>query len=97
MPLFMIGIPLLLNQMVEPLGIEAFHGYAQSPQLVWFVEIVLIVGGHVLGVLAAHRTALRLSGSRAHAARSQVALTVLMTGFTVATLWLLSLPLVTTA
>jgi hypothetical protein len=61
---------------------------------VWFVEIALIVGGHILAVLAAHRTAWRIGGSRVVALRSQYALTALMSLYTVATLWLLAQPLV---
>lgn len=65
-----------------------------SPALVWFLEIALIVGGHVIAVLVAHRTAVRLAGSHRGAVLSQIALTVLMSVFTIATLWLLAQPLV---
>jgi hypothetical protein len=74
--------------------IDAFGGFFASPKLVWFLEIVLIVGGHILGVLAAHRIALRLGESHAAAMKSQYALTVLMSVFTITTLWLLAQPLV---
>jgi hypothetical protein len=68
--------------------------FVPSPQLVWYLEIALIVGGHVLGVLAAHRTALRVAGDHAAAVRSQYALTALMCVYTITTLWLLAQPLV---
>jgi hypothetical protein len=71
-----------------------FSGFIPSPRMVWFGEIVLIVGGHILGVLTAHRTALRLGETRSRVVRSQYALMVLMTMYTVATLWLLAQPLV---
>jgi hypothetical protein len=101
-PLLMTGLPQILRGLSDPfeqgwnlLGTaNLFDGYLPSPRLVWFIEIVVIVGGHILGVLAAHRTAVRLGESHRGAVRSQVALTVLMSVFTITTLWLLAQPLV---
>lgn len=94
-PLLIIGIPELLDRIVDALGVDLFTRYEPSPRLVWIIEILVVVGGHVLGVLSAHRIGLRLTGSNGDAVKSHVALTVLMSLFTVSTLWLLSLPLVT--
>ena len=101
-PLLITGIPQLIRTLSDPfeygwnlLGTaELWSGFAPSPQLVWYLEIALIVGGHVLGVLAAHRTAVRVAGDHAAAVRSQYALTALMSVYTIATLWLLAQPLV---
>lgn len=101
-PLVISGVPLMVQQLSDPLGMgwnafgtaNLFDGFTVSPKLVWFVEIALIVGGHILAVLAAHRTAWRIGGSRVVALRSQYALTALMSLYTVATLWLLAQPLV---
>jgi len=101
-PLVLTGVPALLRGLSDPfdrgwnlLGTgDALEGFFPSPALVWFLEIVLIVGGHILGVLAAHRTAVRLGRSHRAAVRSQFALTALMSIFTITTLWLLSQPLV---
>ena len=101
-PLLITGLPALVRELSDPLGAgwnllgtrEAFSGFLPAPQLVWFVEIALIVSGHVLGVLGAHRIALRLGATRVEVVRSQYALTLLMILYTVATLWLLSQPLV---
>lgn len=101
-PLLITGIPELLRVLSDPFDYgwnlfgtgELWSGFAASPQLVWYIEIALIVGGHVLGVLAAHRTALRLAGDHKSAVRSQYALTALMSVYTIATLWLLAQPLV---
>ena len=101
-PLLLTGVPQLLRELSDPLGLdwnllgtrELWSGFSPSPQLVWYLEIALIVGGHVLGVLVAHRTAVRIAGDHASAVRSQWALTVLMSVYTIATLWLLAQPLV---
>lgn len=101
-PLLFTGLPALLRALSDPfaLGWNLFGtaglalGWVPSPAFVWFSEIALIVGGHVLGVLGAHRAAARLAASRVHAVRSQYALTALMALFTVTTLWLLAQPLV---
>ena len=94
-PLLIIGIPELLDRIFDTLGVDLFSRYTPSPRLVWFIEIVVVVGGHVLGVLAAHRAGVRMTDSHAAAVKSHTALTILMSLFTVSTLWLLSLPLVT--
>jgi hypothetical protein len=101
-PLVLTGVPELLRALSDPLDRgwnllgtgAALEAFFPSPALVWFLEIVLIVGGHILGVLAAHRTAVRLGRSHRAAVRSQFALTALMSIFTITTLWLLSQPLV---
>jgi hypothetical protein len=100
--LFASGIPLLIGQLLDPLGLgwdplgarEALLSIVPSSASVWFAEIVLVVGGHVLAVAAAHRTAVRLSTSREEVLWSQLPLTLLMCGYTVATLALLAQPLV---
>ncbi len=94
--LLFIGTPALVDQFAELFGFALFEGYSASPQLVWFLEIGLIVGGHVLAVLVAHRTAVRVAHDHRGAVRSQYALTALMSIFTITTLWLLAQPLVTT-
>ncbi|MGH2697769.1 MAG: hypothetical protein ACRDJL_01040 [Actinomycetota bacterium] len=102
-PLVLSGFPLILRGLSDPfaqgwnlLGTAgALQGFFPSPAVVWFIEIVIIVGGHILGVLAAHRCAVRLGRSHRAAVKSQYALTALMAIFTITTLWLLSQPLVT--
>lgn len=60
--------------------------------LVWNAQAAVIVGGHVLAVLAAHMLAFRLHDTPRAAALSQLPLTVLMIAYTVFGLWLLSTP-----
>ena len=101
-PLLVSGGPLLLRELSDPfdqgwniLGTaNLFDGFIPSPALIWVIEIAVIVGGHILGVLAAHRTAFRLGGTHSLAVRSTYALTGLMAVYTITTLWLLSQPLV---
>lgn len=100
--LLLIGGPQLLRQLSDPFALgwnlfgtrDLLQSFVPSPTLVWLPEIVLIVGGHVLAVFAAHRTALALSATGRAAARSQIPLTVLMSVYTIVTLGLLAQPLV---
>lgn len=114
MPLLITGIPQIVRALSDPFGQgwnvlgtgDLWQGFAASPRLVWFLEIGIIVGGHVIGVLAAHRAAVRLvpvrhersalerAAARRMALRSEYALTGLMSIYTVTTLWLLAQPLV---
>jgi hypothetical protein len=101
-PLLITGVPQLLRALSDPfdrgwnlLGTaHVFEGFAASPKLVWFLEIAFIVIGHIVAVMAAHRAAVRLAGSHRAAVNSQYALTVLMSLYTITTLWLLAQPLV---
>jgi hypothetical protein len=100
--LILTGAPMIVRSLSDPLGrgwnllgtAHLLEGYIVSPASVWFAEIALVVGGHILGVLTAHRVALRLATSHRAAVKSQYALIVVMCAYTVATLWLLAQPLV---
>lgn len=63
---------------------------ANSAWLLWNLQAAAIVAGHVLAVLVAHLLAWRLHPSAARASLSQLPLTLLMIGYTVFGLWLLS-------
>ena len=60
--------------------------------VIWNSQAAVIIGGHVLAVLVAHRLAHRLHESPRAAALSQFPLTMLMIAYTVFGLWLLSTP-----
>lgn len=60
--------------------------------IVWRVQLGLIVGGHIAGVVLAHRRALELYATPRLATLSQLPFLSLMVGFTVFGLWILSLP-----
>jgi len=58
----------------------------------WASQVLLIVGGHVVAVVAAHRVV--AAGGRAPL-RAHAPLVVLMVGYTVLSLWIVSRPVVT--
>ncbi len=72
-------------------GAGIVAGY-QSAWTLWNAQAAAIIGGHVLAVLIAHGLAYRLHPTARQAALSQLPLTVLMIGYTVFGLWLLSTP-----
>jgi hypothetical protein len=57
--------------------------------VVWWIQVLLIVFGHVVAVFAAHRLALR-SSTRVRALAMQLPLVALMVAYTVAGLWVLA-------
>jgi len=57
--------------------------------LVWWVQVLVIVWGHVAAVFAAHRLAMR-GTTPARALVAQAPLVLLMVGYTVAGLWVLA-------
>ncbi len=88
--------PHLLPQLQDPFGTAAFDvaGGAMSaaPLLsesaLWVVQLALIVSGHVLGVVTAHRTGIELFPDRSTARKSLVPLLMVMVAVSVTGLWL---------
>ncbi len=66
-----------------------------NAKMVWYVAVTAIVTGHVLAVYIAHVMAVRVFASRAQALRSQIPMLILMVGYTMISLWILSQPIVT--
>lgn len=60
------------------------------PNLVWYVQVAALLGGHVLGLVLAHDRAVSLFRSPRLAAATQYPMLVLMVLYTVGGLWLLS-------
>ncbi len=75
-------VPLLGDPMgrgANWLGLGDVHaGALASDQTLWVAQVVLVVIGHVFGVVAAHRIAHRLVPDRRAATRSLIPLTALM-------------------
>jgi hypothetical protein len=100
--LFLVTFPVWFVTLSDPLSLgwnllglgNVLPGFAPSPELVWFLEVSLVVGGHILAVVTGHRIARGLSKTGRSPLASQVPMTILMSLYTVGTLWLLSLALV---
>jgi hypothetical protein len=61
-----------------------------SQNQTWYVQVALVVAGHVAALTLAHDRALVLYGQARAAARSQYAMLAIMVGFTTLALWLLA-------
>jgi hypothetical protein len=61
----------------------------------WGSQVLLIVLGHVIAVVAAHRVALARTETAGQARRMHAPLVVLMVGYTVLSLWIVSRPIAT--
>jgi hypothetical protein len=101
-----IGGQSIIPRLSDPLGrgSDLFGTAAYQPDIAivgpllqWSVAVVAVVVGHVLAVALAHITALRLYGSRHLALLSQIPMLMLMVGYTMLSLWILSQPIVETA
>ena len=55
----------------------------------WYLQVALIVWGHVVAVFEAHRVALPIHGAPRRAALAQLPLVLLMVGYTFTGLWVL--------
>ena len=101
---------LLAGQFVLPLASDPFglgwnlFGTANwaldigivSIKTVWWIAVVAVIVGHLYAVYLAHVMALRLYGSGRAALLSQLPLVLLMVGYTMISLWILSQPIVET-
>ncbi len=58
----------------------------------WGSQVILIVAGHVVAVVAAHEVALERYGTLSNARRAHLPLVALMVGYTVLSLWIISRP-----
>lgn len=101
-----IGGQYIIPSLSDPLGrgSDLFGTAAFQPELgivgpwlQWTVAVVAVVVGHVIAVALAHVTALRFYGSRRMALLSQIPMLMLMVGYTMLSLWILSQPIVETA
>jgi hypothetical protein len=62
-----------------------------TPNLIWYVQVTVLVLGHVAGLVVAHDRAVALSPSPEVALRTQYAMLGLMVLYTVCGMWLLSM------
>ena len=78
---------------VSPVEAPTVLGWVTLP-LFWGSQVALIVAGHVVAVVAAHRVAVERYGTLAEARRAHLPLVALMVGYTVLSLWIISRPVV---
>ncbi len=65
-----------------------------NARMIWYVSVTAIVVGHVLAVCIAHVMAVRVFRARAQVICSQIPMLILMVGYTMVSLWILSQPIV---
>lgn len=92
-------IPLLSDPFARGWDLFGTAAYAVdigvvNARIVWYVAVTAIVAGHVLAVYIAHVMAIRVFENRAKALRSQIPMLILMVGYTMISLWILSQPIV---
>ncbi|MCF3642683.1 hypothetical protein LXM94_22185 [Rhizobium sp. TRM95111] len=71
---------------------NSFMNTLDGVRMIWTAQTVVVVTGHVVGILLAHMIAIRHFGTTASATRSQLFLAAVMVFYTVFGLWLLSTP-----
>jgi hypothetical protein len=62
-----------------------------TPNTTWYTQVIVLVIGHVLGLIVAHDRAVALSPTPRVALRTQYVMLALMVLYTVGGMWLLSL------
>ena len=86
------GIVWLPSLLADPLMSLAPQLDAIPIMAVWYVSVAAIVGGHIAGIVIAHRLALRDAPGRATVAG--LPMVTLMVGYTVLSLWIIAAPIV---
>lgn len=84
--------PSLVAALSSPLSAPANPVVFTLPAWVSALNIAFVLGGHLVAIWVAHSTAYRLFPSRLQAIRSQYPFVAVMIGYTVVSLWLISLP-----
>ena len=84
-----IWLPSLI---VDPLMSLAPDLSSVPAAAVWYLSVLAIVGGHIAGIVLAHRTAVRDSPGRATI--SGLPMVALMIGYTILSLWIIAQPIV---
>ncbi len=86
------GIVWLPSLIVDPLMSLAPLLDAIPVSVIWYLSVIAIVGGHIAGIVLAHRLALRDSPRRAVLAG--LPMVALMIGYTILSLWIIAQPIV---
>ncbi|WP_233560607.1 hypothetical protein [Halobellus sp. Atlit-38R] len=94
---FLSLLPSLSAALADPLSAPANPVVFTLPAWVSALNIVFVLGGHLVAIWVAHSTAYQLFPSRLQAIRSQYPFVFVMIGYTAVSLWLISLPSTTPA
>ncbi|RLM57638.1 hypothetical protein DVK02_05140 [Halobellus sp. Atlit-31R] len=94
---FLSLLPSLSAVLAAPLSAPTNPVVFTLPAWVSALNIVFVLGGHLVAIWVAHSTAYRLFPSRLQAIRSQYPFVFVMIGYTAVSLWLISLPSTTPA
>ncbi|WP_256288984.1 hypothetical protein [Halobellus inordinatus] len=94
---FLSLLPSLSAVLADPLSAPANPVVFTLPAWVSALNIVFVLGGHLVAIWVAHSTAYQLFPSRLQAIRSQYPFVFVMIGYTAVSLWLISLPSTTPA
>ena len=86
------GVVWLPSLVIDPLMSLAPQLDAIPVVAIWYLSVAAIVGGHIAGIVLAHRLALRDAPARATAAG--LPMVALMIGYTVLSLWIIAAPIV---
>lgn len=90
--LLLQGVVWLPSLVADPLMSLAPQLDAIPVVAVWYVSVAAIVGGHIAGIVIAHRLTLRDAPGRATLAG--LPMVALMVGYTVLSLWIIAAPIV---
>lgn len=106
LPAFLVDAQYALRALSDPfargwnlLGTAELHvtasflGHHSSVEIIWYLQTAAIVAAHVCAVVVAHVFALRYTDDRATLVTGQLPALVLMIGYTLFGLWLLSTPI----
>jgi hypothetical protein len=100
---FIVSIPIFLPTLLDPFGfgwnLFGVNAFRFAPlilgaKFIWYIEIFFIVGGHICAVLLSHFISKRIIANEGTAFKADLFILPLMIAYTVITLWLISLPLV---
>ena len=105
LPSFLVDAQYALKALSDPLGLDwnllgmrdfrvtaSFLTHHASVEAIWYAQVGVIVAAHVAAVVALHGLAGESREGRLAPILSEIPLTVLMIGYTVFGLWLLSTP-----
>lgn len=89
------GLPLLVDALADPLALnpstaQPWTVLSSQPMLLAGLQIGLVVVGHVVAVVVAHRRSFNAFPSKVQAVKSEIPLTAVMVVYTLVSLWIVT-------